>query len=235
MEKEQSAIEGDAGRPEDPRSVFQRAEDLLHNNRCEEAIGICRTGVERFPDFLPGRLLLGRCCLEAGRISESRTQLEIVAGTVEACSSVYKVLSRVYLEERQVEKAMEALQKALFLTWGGPGVPGAEREKAVSAPQRGDVKQHPFLAEKAAKAPAQPIRTDTLADIYLRQGHIEKALSVLEEILERDPANAAARRKYDAVLTRKGGEPKKDAREKVLLRLDRWLAVVRKRADASSV
>ncbi len=230
--KEEEISEKSAGETTDFRSWFQTADAYLSQGRGEEAIEICREGVNRFPDFLPGRLLLGRCYLEAGRNSESQEQLEFVADVVEKCSGVYKYLSRVYLEKKEIDKAMEALQKALYLSWTTDRplhASGEIREKVPPGiPAVGTETTRPVadLPPKPEKEPAKPIRTDTLADIYLRQGHLNKALSVLEEILTRDPGNTAVRKKYESLLKRRGGNGKKTPREKVLQVLERWLAAV---------
>ncbi len=96
-------------------SIFiQMAESLRLQGRSEEAIETLRKGLEKMPDSLPGRLLLGRCLLEKGLFAEARKELETVARGVEECLPVYKMLSQVYLEEKDVDKALEVLRKTLY-------------------------------------------------------------------------------------------------------------------------
>jgi predicted Zn-dependent protease len=237
-------------------SIFiQMAESLRLQGRAEEAIEILRKGLEKMPDALPGRLLLGRCYLEKGMISEARKELEIVARGVEECLPVYKMLSQVYLEEKDVDKALEVLRKTLyfqtaeeavakkvtplemgllhsshppFVTPPSPVSRPAPPPPPAAPPQEPARETSPPVqeGEKGGKA---VIQTDTLAEIYIQQGHLDRALSVYQEILARDPENAGVKEKYGALKKRIEKENEAEGRKKVQARLESWLTVVSSR------
>jgi len=234
--------------PSSDSSLFvQEAENLRLQKRYDEAIQTCREGLKKTPEALFGRLTLGRCYLESGKIPEARRELEKVAEIVEECLSVYKILAQVYLEEKNVDKALEALRKTLLfpgteegtrkkvtplekgLLHRGPHPPFAtppafqmEPPKAVVAPAPAEMKTAP---EEDASAKAA-IQTDTLAEIYIKQGHLDRALSVYQDILARDPQNAAAREKFEWLKERIAKKEQDESRQKVQGRLEQWLTVV---------
>jgi cytochrome c-type biogenesis protein CcmH/NrfG len=70
------------------------------------------------------------------------------------------------------------------------------------------------------------IQTDTLAEIYIKQGHLDRALSVYQDILARDPQNAAAREKFESLKERMVEKEREESRQKVQARLEKWLTVV---------
>ena len=130
-------------------SVFvQLAEAYRSQGRYEEAIATCQKGLEKMPDSLRGRLLLGKCYLEKTMIPQAREELEKVAREIEECFSVYKLLSLVYLHEKNPEKALEALKKSLSL----PPAEGSSR-KPVSPLET-------VLPHREAKSPLAPPRFD---------------------------------------------------------------------------
>ncbi len=51
-------------------------------------------------------------------------------------------------------------------------------------------------------APRRPLATVTLAEIYAAQGHLERSLGVLEEVLEKEPEHEHARRSLEALRQR---------------------------------
>lgn len=75
----------------------------------------------------------------------------------------------------------------------------------------------PALSEAA---PADAAATVTMADLYARQGLVEDARHIYEDILTRDPANPDARAKLEAIA------PQVNPR---VARLEQWLARVGKR------
>ena len=227
-------------------SVFvQLAEAYRSQGRYEEAIATCQKGLEKMPDSVRGRLLLGRCYLEKSMIPQAQEELEKVAQEIEECFSVYKLLSLVYLHEKNPEKALEVLKKSLSLppTEGSPRKPVSPLEKGLP---HGEAK--PPLATPRFDHPGRPretgkpvgaekpfpaaIRTDTLAEIYIKQGKLDRALSVYQEILTREPENTAVREKYGGLQKRMAEERKGVSQKKILNQLERWLSAVSSKAHS---
>ncbi|HVU05821.1 MAG TPA: hypothetical protein VHE30_28930 [Polyangiaceae bacterium] len=71
---------------------------------------------------------------------------------------------------------------------------------------RGDVRYEPL------RGPQPPVATVTLAEIYGAQGHYQKALTILDEVLEKEPEHAIARRLREKIARerteRRGDAPK---------------------------
>ncbi len=89
-----------------------------------------------------------------------------------------------------------------------------------------------------------PIQTATLAEIYLKQGFLEKARTVYVGILEDDPTNAEVKQKIQSIdemlVVEQGGETlSADPQDEepavpvsggsVLDQLNRWLDAIEKR------
>jgi tetratricopeptide (TPR) repeat protein len=230
-------------------SVFvQLAEAYRSQGRYEEAILTCQKGLERMPDSLPGRLLLGRCYLEKGMVPQAKEELEKVAREIEGCFAVYELLGLVYLHEKKVDKALEALKKSLYLPspeekpkkglpplemdllHRGPSPPATTAGKEV--PQTSREMEKIVEGEKPAPSAFQ---TDTLAEIYIKQGHPDRALSMYQEILAREPENAEVREKVDTLKKRVEGDREVASQKKMLSHLKRWLAAVSPQEDSTSL
>jgi hypothetical protein len=88
------------------------------------------------------------------------------------------------------------------------------------------------------EAPAPPLSTPTLAELYFEQGFYARALEVYEEILEREPTNERARARLieiRAVARSLEGPSPPDPRaarrqeiERTITRLEQMLAAVRR-------
>jgi len=196
-------------------AFIRLAERQRAQRRFDEAIEICHKGLEKMPHFLPGRLLLGICYLEKGMITEAKGELEKVAEEIERCFSFYESMTQVYRHEKSnLDRAFEVLQESLYLR-------SAQEEVPFKTPE--------------AERPAQPsIQTDTLADIYVKQGHLQKALSVYQEILAREPENTAIKEKYEMVRKRLEEGRKATSQQEIISHLERWLAAISARKDSNS-
>ncbi|MGA2957567.1 MAG: tetratricopeptide repeat protein [Thermodesulfobacteriota bacterium] len=241
----------------------QMAESLRLQGRYEEAIETLKGGLGTRPDALPARLLLGRCYLEKGLFTEAKEELEIVVRGIEECLPVYKMLSQVYLQEKDVDKALEVLRKTLYFQTAEDAVSKKVSPLEMGLLHRGShppfVTPPPFVippppsAVPPAAPPASPqeaareeggvkegeegakavIQTDTLAEIYIKQGHLDRALSVYGEILSREPENAGVKEKYESLKKRMEKDRQAEARKKVQAKLERWLAVVSPRGGST--
>jgi tetratricopeptide (TPR) repeat protein len=84
-------------------------------------------------------------------------------------------------------------------------------------------------AEAAQRPPAEDVtNTVTMADLYVHQGFREKAREIYASILQRNPDNREVRQKLDALATVAERDPK-------VVKLERWLAKVKKREEGSVV
>jgi hypothetical protein len=86
---------------------------------------------------------------------------------------------------------------------------------------------------EAEKSAPTAFQTDTLAEIYIKQGHLDRALVVYQEILAREPENSAIREKVDALKKRLEGDRKVVSQKKMLSHLEQWLAAVSRKDDST--
>lgn len=200
------------------------AEAFRLQGKTEEAIKICRLGLEKNPHKLKGHLVLGRCYLEKGLWSLAKEELEKVQKEMEACFLVYRLLSQVYLQEKDVERALETLRNALFFS-------ATEKKEEKGLPPLEiniwQKKLEPFFfPAQAEKKEEKTFQTETLAQIYLKQGRKEKALEIYRELLAREPENNYLQEKYATLAKDLAAEKKLVQRQKVIDQLEKWLAVV---------
>ncbi len=164
------------------RGVFAALADALRKQRqTDHALAVLGEGLERFPAYLPGHVTLARVRWDAGDL----------AG------------------------AVDALSRALQLDPRHPGALAAAseiRSSGAAEPQRTNVSPGPAAPpegeEHAAEPsdaggfddePPEPLLTESLAVLYHRQGHHDRALEVFEALLAREPGNTRLRSARDAV------------------------------------
>lgn len=226
-------------------AFMEGVERYLAQGQYDAAIAMSRQYLDRHPDALAARLLLGRCFVEKDMTAEAKVELEKVVDGIEECLYVYRLLSQVYLKEKNVDKALEALRKALFFS--SAEEPSFKRITPLEMGLFAKSSSPPFVTpplqeEKAATqepstAPPPrktPIQTDTLAEIYIKQGHLHKALSIYQEILARDPENPAWQEKVKTLKRKLEGKAKMQGRQKILARLQLWLRAVETKAAGGS-
>ncbi len=216
-----------------PDSFVERAEAHRREGRYEEAISVCREGLRRAPGTLRGRLLLGMCYWENGLAAEAKRELETVAEGIEECLPAFKLLSQIYLQERNANPSpQDAKQGSAPLEWS------VEEEKTKWKSISGEPGfQDGILGPgETLRGDAMPkvMHTDTLAEIYLKQGHLPKALAIYEEILSREPGNSEVRGKYERLKQRLNSQQKAASRRKVIQKLESWLTAVAPRGNAPS-
>ncbi len=91
-----------------------------------------------------------------------------------------------------------------------------------------------------AEAPPPPpagdaANTVTMADLYVRQGFIDKAREIYQNILQRDPDNPEVRQKLEALVPAAPADRPSAQRNPKVDKLERWLAKVTKREEGSAV
>jgi len=103
---------------EDPTSrVFAPlAEAYRRLGRVDEAIEICREGLEHHPDFQGGRVALAKCYLDKKMFADARVELERVVQFVPENLLAQRLLGDVYLQLGLRPAALHCLKMALLLS-----------------------------------------------------------------------------------------------------------------------
>lgn len=181
-----------------PLSEIYRQAGML-----EAAQSTLLKGIKQNPDYGPGYIALGRTLAARGMTGKAekafRKALQVEPGNLPAL----KALLRILWEKGD---AVEARKTAEALYQAKPGDEDAEKILQRIA-ERHEKESFSGMAGEQAAAPEksegeEPIKTATLAEIYVRQGLFEKALNVYRQVLGRDPQNQEIRRKALAVKKR---------------------------------
>lgn len=106
----------------DPASIAfaQLAEECRRQGAYDEAVGICRAGLARHPDYLSARVTLGRALIELARLDEARVELDLVVATAPDNLPAIRGLAEIFQRKGQLEKALALYRKALMLARHDP-------------------------------------------------------------------------------------------------------------------
>ena len=201
----------------DPGSrVFLPLADLYRRaGRLSEARRILEAGLEDHPGFVTARAALGLVLAEMGEAADARAALGEVLQADPDNLLALRLLAADAGDRGQWDDACRHYERLLRLEPEAPAVrhglreARAKRDAAVATPATPTSPAPPTTPEPAAEptapasagaptpaAPAAPggFETPTLAELYLRQGHVEKARVILERILAADPGREDARR-----------------------------------------
>lgn len=79
----------------------------------------------------------------------------------------------------------------------------------------------------------ESLKTKTLAEIYIRQGHLQEAFEIYQALAEKDPGDQDAREKMKYLSQRLGflssGPPTARSKEEKIHVLEGWLANIQNR------
>ena len=194
----------------DPRSTafVPLAEAYRQVGLLDDALEAARLGTYMLPHFSPGFATLGRILGQMGRIDEAMAAyaraLDIDSESQVALAGV----ARLYMIRGERDEARKILRQ------GAECHPGDETFRNMlkaldlprpwaeihSSPQIGDTCKElgqGTLGPVHIPEEGKPIPTATLAEIYVGQGLIDKAIKVYEEIHLADPENASVRARLE--------------------------------------
>jgi len=159
----------------------------LERGETAEAARLCQAGVERFPWYVTGHLVLGRCRETAGHYRAAagcyRQVLQILPGLAVA----EEALARVSGRPDEGESGVEFLLRQLGQVKRMP--PGTEE----SGPGRGgNVQAGRVQSADAGRPEARlgKIVTATLAETYVRQGEYGEAVEAYRMLIRQRPGDA---------------------------------------------
>lgn len=171
----------------------------------DDALEAARRGTDMLPNFSPGFATLGRILGQMGRIDEAMSAFARALSIDRQSQSALTGLARLHLARGERDTARRILQQAAEFHPDDDMVENMlvalDLPRPWAIESAGAVAEEPpavrVEAEEPMSEPAggEPIPTATLAEIYVKQGLIDKAARVYQEILRIEPDNAAAARR----------------------------------------
>jgi tetratricopeptide (TPR) repeat protein len=204
-----------------------RTDVYLKEGLSDRAVALAQDRLERFPGDVDARIIAGYSLVRMEKIEEALEFLKSVEDDILKWSRVFEHLGDIYLKKGLIEKAAKAYRRFVSLNSGLP------IEKGVSAKLGslvgaldGDLLPDPENVGISDNV-SSDLYTITLAELYIKQGHLEMAREVLKEILRSDPGDIrAAEMLKDVETTLKGRESRALSDGKRILVIDelnRWL------------
>ena len=124
----------------DPSSIAfaQLAEECRRSGANDEAVGICRAGLARHPDYLSARVTLGRTLIELGRLDEAKQELDLVVASAPDNLAAIRGLAEILQRRGQLDEALKYFKRALTLARHDSDLEQTvERMSQAVAPQAG--------------------------------------------------------------------------------------------------
>jgi len=217
------------------------AEAYINKNLYEEASHIAESWLKRYPIDADANIIRCHALLRMGNLEKVGELLNDLEAKVLELSRIYHRVGDLCLEAGLTKEAMKFYRKFISLN---PAVSSAKevykKVNALAATMDDASAESDADAYNNAARVAPDLYTTTLAELYIRQGHLDMALDVLGEILKREPENRmAAARLNDVMAMKHDGIREKtsllmEQNEVVIRELTKWLEnIYRSRSHAS--
>jgi tetratricopeptide (TPR) repeat protein len=217
------------------------AEAYLDKNLYKEASHVAESWLKRYPIDADANIIRCHALLKMGHIEKVSEVLDDLETKVLELSRIYHHVGDLCLNAGLTKEAINFYRKFIFLN---PAAASAKEvhEKVNDLTARIDDLAAGGDADTYSRTDhvAPDFCTTTLAELYIKQGHLDMALNVLREIRKREPENRmVADRLNDVMAMQHDGIREKtsfnmEQNEVVIREITRWLENIdRLRSHAS--
>jgi tetratricopeptide (TPR) repeat protein len=195
-----------------------QAKELFDAGKFSAAIMTLQEGLQQYPTFISARVLLGEIYWTSGETALARTELEQVIKAVPDNFAAHRKLALIYREAGELPAAIQSCRNVLQVnprdlemrslldqlqtppTHAGEVVK-AEAKAALEAAtsELASVSSESITTTSAKATEPDSIDSETLAELYIIQGHREKGLLVYHRLAEKYPANPRYRDRIEAL------------------------------------
>jgi tetratricopeptide (TPR) repeat protein len=189
----------------------------------DEAIATAQDGLKLHPNYLSGMVALGRAYFEKGMLKEAREELERVIKMAPDNIIAANILEEIKKQEPEVEVAevkveerpevVEEVKPEVIETVELKGV--AEIEEVEAGEKAGvafgeEITEELWTGEAITEEvkveveekeedvrPKKEITTSTIAELYIKQGYIDKAIDIYQTLYRANPFDEEIKRKLE--------------------------------------
>ena len=169
-----------------PYLMTELAEQYARSSELDRAELQLKRVIERFPDYPPAQLLMGRVLYEGQKTTRARTHLMRAIKLRPNDPDAYLVLTQLWLDQGRVEDAVKVVEE---LGTAVPGEPVGFRRLGLALAERNDPKAEKLLQRAVERDPGDIESWSALGRIYETAGKLPRALESWEQALEHDPDN----------------------------------------------
>ena len=203
------------------KSFLTEAEAYLDRNELSAVLDLAEARLKRTPGDLDARIAICRVWLRQGRLDEAREMLNEMEDILASLSQIYACMGDICMKKGMQESSDDFYRKFKLLNTGAPLARDmSEKRKDIEELHETDEEGE---MEGASGIPSD-FQTVTLAELYIRQGHLRPAEEVLAKIIGQDPQNEKAAELLQEVRERllKGAGASAQQYAGVIAELSRW-------------
>jgi tetratricopeptide (TPR) repeat protein len=171
---------------------LSKAEELLRQNYLLEALNLGRERLRSFPADADAYIVICDALISLGKIDEAREVLRNLEEIIFKLTHVYERVGDTYREKGFHQEAAACYEKVISLH------PDAQKAREVLGkmfllePEDNPIPAADNNIVHSEAIPEQEFFTITLAQLYIKQGHLQDAEIILEEIIKKEPQNVQA-------------------------------------------
>jgi len=220
----------------DERAIKKReeflsiAEAYIDKNLYNEALHAAESWLKGHPVDADAHIIRCHALLRMGNIERVKDILDDVENTVLQLSRIYNRVGDLCLNGGLIQEATRFYQKFIYLNPGSPIAKNLSEKINSLLPSVAEAAlERDEDTDKDSDHIMSDFRTATLAELYIKQGHLDMAAEVLRGILTKDPWNqriANRLKDVESMLnneTASGGSLQLSQNEEVIQELTRWL------------
>jgi len=204
------------------RFFIPLAEEYIKSGMIDEAIKVLREGLEAYPNYLGARVSLGRAYLEKGMIREAMKEFEYVVQISPDNLFAHRKLISIYKDMGRIDDAIKACETLLVFSpkdaevatllsnlmtekmervakgeRQSQEVGGVPREiEGISFTSAWEVITEEGRDERhEGVVGEEEFVTETMGDLFISQGEIEKGIDIYRRVLDREPGNKSVQEK----------------------------------------
>jgi tetratricopeptide (TPR) repeat protein len=182
---------------DDPNSLVfaPLAEAYRRDGSLDEAYSVCSKGLEKNPDYSNGHLVLGRIYQGQTKLDNAVFEFKKVLEFDPENLMAHSLLGSLFMQKSDFKAAIDEYQAILTLT---PDDDETQKLLKVAIEKAANVSQTESSIKESVverEPNSASMASITMAELYLKQGHLGKAIETYEELLKKEPNNANVKQK----------------------------------------
>ncbi|MCD6261539.1 MAG: tetratricopeptide repeat protein [Deltaproteobacteria bacterium] len=213
-------------------TAFLILDRMKKNGKTDNMEETCTRVLERYPDDIRIRGILAEYYMDKGLTDKAAEEIERASSMLDNLSYIYKLAAKIRQKQNNEQAAAASLKKYMAIHPDDRDVSSMLNNTMPDSTDTDGIEED-IVGKGHEEKEEDILVSPTIAELYFKQGKIDKAINAYKKVVEKNPADESSKQRIKQLLSmlddsfHDNSHAIREKTERMITVMERWLTGIK--------